>query len=103
MNRGQRIAEGKVEVTGASDGLKRAVDGKGGGLPKVTQELWLGRGEGDLGLPNGVVTEEVDLVYGLPAVAMAHFGGAVGGKDDERNAALAGLDDGWKVVGARCA
>lgn len=90
-------------MTGAAERLKRAVDGKGGGLAQVTQEVWLGGGEGDFGLPNGVVTEEVDLVYGLPAVAMAHFGGAVGGKDDERNAALAGLDDGWKVVGACCA
>lgn len=74
-----------------------------GQLAKVAQVLRFGRGEGGFALPDGIATEEADLIDRLPTVAVAHFRRAIGGEDYERDAAFACLNNGWKIIRARCA
>ena len=46
-----------------------------------------------------MATKQIDLLYGLIGAAILQFGWAVGGDQDQGNAALAGFNHRWQPVG----
>ena len=101
VGRGERVAEGQIEVHRTSQRALRALPGVDQELAPMAEEGEVGAGYGGLGGPDGVAAEDSVLGNGLARVAFAQFGRTVGGQDEQGRGCEAGLDDGGQVVGSR--